>query len=424
MKKLLILGSSFTSVEIVQTARRRGWYTIVTDNLPPQDSAAKKAADDYWMISTADIEQLEDKCRAVGIDAIFSGVSEFNLDRVRILCRKLGLPCYAEESAWTFARNKRLFKDKCIEKGIPVAEEYKLPDADDEDSWKQIKFPVVVKPVDGAGNAGLSICNNKQELTEGYKKASAYNNGEVIIERYVTGRESWNFYAIADNVPRHIYSARDFVQPGCPTFLYSFASTVVGDIEDYREQIDSSCTELFKEIGCRDGVAWIQCMRDKDGKYYALEMAHRMSADVCGALLEKVTGFNIVNWMLDTAFGISHTVDMLPQPISRPYPGAVCEYFLFASHAGTISRMEGLDKLDLDLFTVESTERVGKKVEKYRLIAKIVFYARSAEEICSVMAHLNHSVIINDENDRDLVVRYTDYETIRQAHQGSMKELN
>lgn len=33
MKKLLILGTSIASTEIVQKARKRGWYTIVTDSV-------------------------------------------------------------------------------------------------------------------------------------------------------------------------------------------------------------------------------------------------------------------------------------------------------------------------------------------------------------------------------------------------------
>ena len=423
MKRLLILGSSFTCVEIIQTARKRGWYTIVTDNIPLKDSASKQAADEYWMINTADIEQLENKCRTNSIDAIFAGISEFNLDRVRILCKNLGLPCYIEEQAWTFARNKRLFKNKCIEKGVSVVEEYSFPDTDEETAWQRIKFPVVVKPVDGCANAGLSICHNKQELIDGYRKATAYNNGgQIIIERYITGDETWNYYVIAENVVRYVYSGRVFRQPGYPTFLYSFGTSAVGDIEEFQRQMDLQCTELLKDIGCRDGIAWIQCIRDKNGKYYALEMAHRMSADASGALLEKSLGFNIVDWMLDTAFGIKHTQDMLPQPISRPYIGAGCVYYLFADHSGKIMQMDGLDNLDPDFYNVESVKRIGEEIEQYRMIAKIAFHVRSTEEMCSVLDYLNRVIVVNDENSRDLVVRYTDYETVRQAHRGLMKE--
>ncbi len=40
-----------------------GCYTIVTDNLNPEHSNAKKVADEYWMISMDELDLLEKKCR-------------------------------------------------------------------------------------------------------------------------------------------------------------------------------------------------------------------------------------------------------------------------------------------------------------------------------------------------------------------------
>lgn len=99
MKKLLILGTSLSSMEIVQRAKQRGWYTIVTDNQPLDESPVKQAADACWAISTADTDLLEERCREEGVSAVFSGVSEFNLDRVLKMTRDLGLPCYIDEGA-------------------------------------------------------------------------------------------------------------------------------------------------------------------------------------------------------------------------------------------------------------------------------------------------------------------------------------
>ena len=44
IKKLLVLGTSIGSVEIVQAAKKMGYYTIVTDNVDPDYSIAKKEA--------------------------------------------------------------------------------------------------------------------------------------------------------------------------------------------------------------------------------------------------------------------------------------------------------------------------------------------------------------------------------------------
>ncbi len=86
-----------------------GCYTIVTDNLDPDYSPAKKEADEYWMISTNDLDALELKCKEEKVNAIFAGVSEFNLDMVKELTARLNLPCYIEDSAWKYARDKKVF---------------------------------------------------------------------------------------------------------------------------------------------------------------------------------------------------------------------------------------------------------------------------------------------------------------------------
>ena len=404
MKKLLMMGSSFGSKEIIRKAKERGWYTIVTDNLPPERSPAKQSSDDTWMISTTDIEALEKKCREEGIGAVFAGVSEFNLDRVKILADDLHLPCYIDPDAWSFARNKKLFKKKCLEMGVPVVPEYPIPEPGDESSWENIVYPVVVKPVDGTGNAGLSICHNREELEEGIRKARSRSaNPNLILERYITGEETWNYYIIAEGNVQYIYSGGVFRQPGYPTFLYSFGTSAPKGIDDYLARMNPQCTALLRDIGC------------KEGNYYALEMAHRMSADVAGDILERCLGFNTVDWMLDTAMGIRHSASDLPEQIRRPFSGAVCVYYLFADHAGHISEMTGIDQLDPSRFQVEAVKRQGDDVRQYEMMVKIAFFAHQPEEMCRMLQELNGKIQINDPSGKDLIVRYTDFDAVREG---------
>ena len=416
MRKLLMLGSSLGSQEIIRKARERGWYTIVTDNLPPEKSPAKQSSDSYWMISTADIGALEKKCREKGIDAVFAGVSEFNLDRVRILADALHLPCYIDPGAWPFARNKRLFKQKCMEMGIPVVPEYPVPTPGDEAGWERIEYPVVVKPVDGTGNSGLSICHNREELEKGIRKAQSIStNPELILEKYITGEETWNYYIIAEGVIRYLSSGGAFSQPGYPTYLYSFGTSVPGGIDDYLARMNHQCIELFRDIGCKEGIAWIQCIRDAEGNYYALEMAHRLSAGVSGDIFEKYLGFNIIDWMLDTALGVTHSASNLPNSIQCPFTGVMCVYNLFADHSGQITEMKGFDQLDQSLFLPEIVRKHGEDVQQYQMMGKISFFARQTEEICQKLRELNETISINDQSGKDLIVHFTDFDTVREG---------
>lgn len=419
MKKLLVLGTSLVSVEIVQTAKRMGCYTVVTDNLPPEKSYAKKEADEYWMISTSDIDQLEKKCREENINAVFSGVSEFNLDRLIELTDRLGLPCYIDKTAWKYARDKSAFKKKCREFGIPVEEEYHVSDPPQSQELAVIKYPVVVKPVDGTGNKGLSICHNENELIEGCKKARANSdNKEILVERYIRGEETWNFYYLAEREIQYVYSGRVFRQPGYPSFLYSFGSSTVEDQNEYKDQFNEKCIALLKDIGCTKGIAWIQFIRDENGHYYALEMAQRMSAGTSGKAMKKAIGVNAIEWMLDLALGNSHTPEMLPKTAEPPFAAAHCVYCQFAEKSGTIVSMQGYNELDSDIYEVSKVVHEGTYAEKYRLLVRITFVAKNGKDMCDRLREINDKSYILNENKENMYIKYTDYDRIIESHRG------
>ena len=423
MGKLLVLGTSLASVEIIQTAREMGHYTIVTDNLQPDFSEAKKEADEYWMISTSDLDLLEQKCRQEHIDAIFAGVSEYNLDRVKELTSRLGLPCYIEDSAWLYARDKSAFKNKCREIGVPVVEEYTVSDPPKPEELAAIEYPVVVKPVDGSGNKGLSICYNSDELVAGCKKArESAESGNLLIERYVSGEETWNYYYLAQGEIRYVYSGRVFRQPGYPTFLYLCGCTALTDYQSYKDQVNDKCIALIKDIGCKHGIVWIQFIRDEKGRYYALEMAQRISADTSGRTIKRAVGVNALEWMLDTAFGEDHTVEMLPKTSEPPYEAAHCVYYHFAKQAGTIRKMSGYDELDPEKYQVSFVAHEGDHVDRYRLMARIVFNMYSGEDMCSAIREINSKTSILDENNNNMYIKFTDFENVQKSYKGLFKE--
>ena len=93
-KKLLLLGTNVQSCSIVNYAKSQGAYVIVTDNLPPEKSAAKLIADEVWPVSTADVDFLEELAIKNKISGILAGASEFNVEKVLTLCERLRLPFY------------------------------------------------------------------------------------------------------------------------------------------------------------------------------------------------------------------------------------------------------------------------------------------------------------------------------------------
>ena len=83
MKKLLILGATYNENVIIERARKKGIYTIVTDNnLDYSLSPAKYLADEAWDISWSDIDTLYLKCKENKIDGVIAGFSEFRIENM------------------------------------------------------------------------------------------------------------------------------------------------------------------------------------------------------------------------------------------------------------------------------------------------------------------------------------------------------
>lgn len=178
--KLLILGSDYGTIDLVKVAKARGLYVIVTDLMTT--SPTKKEADEVWMISTADINLLEQKCREENIGAVLTGASDFNIEKSRELCKRLEFPVYcASDKAWDVATNKRHFKDICKQVGAPIATDYYITDELSDAKLDEIKFPVVVKPVDLSGNRGMSYCINKNELRSAWKKQENFQITQQLL---------------------------------------------------------------------------------------------------------------------------------------------------------------------------------------------------------------------------------------------------
>lgn len=424
MEKLLMMGTGLASKEIVEYAKSQGVYTIVTDYLEPEKSTAKLVSDDYWMINTGDLDELEVKCRAEGITAVICGVSEFNLEMTMALCKRLGLPCYCTPEAWHYSRDKADFKDLCKKIGAPVATDYYVSDLLTDEELAKVKFPVVVKPVDMSGNRGITYCYNKEELVDAYKYArSLSKNPKIVIERMLHGREWWSYYAIADGEIRQISLNAMEAEPGQLKNLYSLTTTITDKVKKFNREINPAVEAVLKEVGCKEGIAWVQEMLDDDGEFYIIEMGYRLPGDMPFMVYPDMFGFDTIKWLTDYARGIKNSIDMLPPAQEAEYKNCGCGYSLWTSKAGKISVIEGIDEiLKIPGVTYYSLHNVGEEFPVHRPVGVVGVYADDCEEFIQKIDQINKTIRVLDENGDDMIIRYTNFDYLRENYRMGLEE--
>lgn len=339
-KKLLILGGDPFSVDIVNTAKSMGVYTIVTDWYDTKRSPAKLLADEYWNVSIEAYDELLAKIKDNHVDGVFTGFTDSYLLPYQHLCEMAGVPCYGTKEQFECLIDKKKYKALCREFSVPTIEAYT------EDS-ANIKFPVLIKPVDGSGSRGITICQNKEEMTGAIEKArSMSKSDEVLIERYMDGREVTIFWVFVDGQYYLTMIGNRHVKPFGEGIIplpvgYTFPSI---DTIKYQAEVEENAKRMFAHLGIKDGMMFMQC-KVEDGTCYVYDIGYRLTGSLEYKILEKTCGFNPLKMMITHAL----TGRMTDEEISaKVNPAGMSPAFNVSClcNPGTIGMIEGIGELN------------------------------------------------------------------------------
>lgn len=347
MVKLLILGGTSASLDIVKTAKSLGFHTIVTDM--DEGGVAKEIADEVIEISTADLDSLEKYVKENEIDGVFCGPSEFNLKNVIDLCDRTGIRCYATLEQWEICSNKETFKNYCKANGVPTAPEYSLNDFSDPEIENDIEYPIIVKPVDGCSSKGITICYNKEDVLKAYDYAMSWSTCKrVVIEKYIdNGGSIFSFRYLIKDGEYYPYLMFDtyIADPINKKYLISAFTYFPSDLrETFYRDIDKPVRKMFKAMGLRNGTAFIQSIPYK-GKIYCHEMGFRLSGGMIFKITEPMMGINDMKMMVRYAGGGEMITDEELSAISSIRNDKVMAQLMIPLDAGRIEKIEGLDEI-------------------------------------------------------------------------------
>lgn len=412
-QKVLILGTSNGSCDMVRKAKSMGLYTIVTDYLDPKHSMAKLIADEYWMVNLTDLDKLEYKCREEGVIGILAGASDFTVDCAIELSERLSLPFYCTKSAWHYSKDKADFKRMCIECGAPVAKDYFLSENPTIEEMEKIQYPVVVKPVDQAGNKGVSFCCNKEELNQAISRVREVSkNPKMVIEKMLRGREWYGSYVVQSGEVEFLQLDAMYHEEGYPTNCYTLTTTLTAYENQFKKEINPYIEKVLRQIGCTDGFVWVQVMLDEDGHFYVIEMGYRLDGDMMFATTEALHGYDTLKAIVEKCCGLPYSQRVKDIPAhthTRTQVG--CGHMLWTKKSGVVSRIEGLDKLKekYPAIDIDVRQVVGNEFGQYSSLGTIVYTAKDGERLCEVIKYINDNVHVYDEKGEDVIIPYTDF---------------
>lgn len=183
----IVLGGTAPHIALIEKLKLRNYFVVLVDyyDNPP----AKNYADKHIKESTLDKNAVLRVARNLQAALVISTcVDQANLTACYV-AEQLNLPRpYSYQTALEVT-NKGLMKDVFIKHQVPTAR-YSFVKDFDEALTSGLSFPMVVKPADSNGSAGVRKASNKSELADYLDKAIAISRtNKAIIEEFKTGIE-------------------------------------------------------------------------------------------------------------------------------------------------------------------------------------------------------------------------------------------
>ena len=415
-KRLLILGGMRISCEIVRKAKAMGIYTLVADYNKIEDSPGKQIADEAVDLSVIDVDAVVDYVKNNAVDGVFVGFNDMLLPYYAEICQRADLPCYGTKEQFETLIAKDQYKALCRQFGVPTIPEYNIND-------EHIKYPVLVKPVDSSGSRGITICHNLQELTEAVDTAKkASKTSKVLIERYMDGREVTVFWTFQDGKyylsalgNRHVKHNQGTDVIPLPVG-YTFPSVY---LSKYRAEVEENCKRMFKHLGLKDGMMFMQC-KVEDGTCYVYDIGYRLTGSLEYKILERVCGYNPLDMMICHALtgkmGNESIADKAVPEFKSPAFNVSC-----LCAPGTIREITGINEVKAfpEVEDVVIAHAPGETITEQmrgllaQITVRVLGSVESGNRLLPTMQKINDTIhIIGSEGEQLLLpgIEYSDIE--------------
>lgn len=414
-KKLLILGGSKISCEIVNKARELGVSTVVTDWYPLKDSPAKQIADEYFMTSTTDIPAMVNLIKENNIDGVITGYTDSVLPHYADICEAAGLPAYGTRKQLEILTDKTKYKKLCQEYNIPVVEEYQISEEElKTEKVNDLKYPVLVKPADGSGARGVYICNNPDELQKNYLLSLNYSQSkEILVERYIIGKEVTVFYLLHNGEiyltgmgNRHMGDSQEGTIP-LPV-AYTFPSI---HLDRYVKETDENVKNMFRSLDMKDGMVFMQCLV-QDGECIIYDIGYRLTGTLEYKLMDAVDGYDPLEMHIRFALTGEMTDKNLKEIINPIWQKYACNVS-FLMKPGTIKEIHGLDSIKNMPGVIDAVlaREVGDTLPKEakgmlrQITLRVFATAQTEKELQALLDDIYSALEIIGEDDESLLLQ-------------------
>jgi len=411
-KRLLVLGGTNNAPDIKKFTEENGVVLVVAGNrFSPEIMAI---ADEMHDIDILNRGELENLVKEKNIDGIFVGGNEDIISSAIDVCEKCNLPFYSSRQVWDMAMNKKTFKSYCRKHGVPTMEDYEIDETNLSESAKQLKYPVVIKPVDNCGSTGVNKCENAEQFIELYNQAKQCSRTKTVtVEEFDDGFEICVYYTFVDGKISLSSMSDKYVRGDAESFIplseiYAYPSQY---LPLYMETVDANMRAMLLDLGIRNGITSMQGFY-KDGKFKFFEMGFRLGGTAQYRYTEYINNINSLHMMM--AYALTGKMGDCDQSMDNAMFRKPCCTLTLLSKGGTVARIEGVEearKYDGVLY-IENRYKVGDTIKATRTISqfhvRLYIVADNEQQMKEKIEHLQTSIQAYDTEGEPMLITHFD----------------
>ncbi|MEZ4792164.1 MAG: acetyl-CoA carboxylase biotin carboxylase subunit [Gelidibacter sp.] len=317
MKKILVANRGEIAIRVMRTAKKMGIKTVAVYSSADRNAPHVKYADEAVLIGEAPSNQsylrsdkIIEVAKSLNADAIHPGygfLSE-NAD-FAVACEQSNIIFIGPKSkAIKIMGSKLAAKDAVKAYDIPM-----VPGTDeaitDIDEAKKIAngigFPILIKASAGGGGKGMRVVEKEAEFESQMNRAiseatSAFGDGSVFIEKYVTSPRHIEIQVMADSHGNviHLFERECSIQRRHQKVIEEAPSSVL--TPKLRHKMGEAAVKVAKSCDYL-GAGTVEFLLDGQHNFYFLEMNTRLQVE--HPVTELITGIDLVELQIKVARG-------------------------------------------------------------------------------------------------------------------------
>ncbi|RYG12979.1 MAG: ATP-grasp domain-containing protein, partial [Chitinophagaceae bacterium] len=306
MNKMLIANRGEIALRIMRSAKEMGIKTVAVFSEADRNALHVRYADEAVCIGPAPSSQsylvgrkIIDACKLTGAEAIHPGygfLSENPAFAKEVKNAGLILIGPTPEAMETMG-NKLSAKAAALKYNIPMVPgtEEAITNVDEAKSRAvEVGFPILIKAAAGGGGKGMRIVEKVEDFEEQMQLAvseatSAFGDGSVFIERYVTSPRHIEIQVLGDTHGNivHLFERECSIQRRHQKVVEEAPSSVL--TPQIREKMGKCAVDVARSVNYV-GAGTVEFILDENLDFFFLEMNTRLQVE--HPVTEMITGLD------------------------------------------------------------------------------------------------------------------------------------